>query len=89
METKRVHYKKEPYDIYVGRPSDWGNPFRISKTMSRDEAVDLYENWIRKKPELIERLPELKGKVLGCWCKSDERCHADVLIKLIKEFCED
>lgn len=25
--TKVVHCKKEPYDVYIGRPSKWGNPF--------------------------------------------------------------
>jgi hypothetical protein len=29
--TKVVHCKKEKYDIYIGRPSKWGNPFVISK----------------------------------------------------------
>lgn len=24
---KVVHFKKEPFDIYIGRPSVWGNPF--------------------------------------------------------------
>ena len=22
-----VHCKKEPYDVYIGRPSKWGNPY--------------------------------------------------------------
>ena len=25
--TKVVHCKKELYDVYIGRPSKWGNPF--------------------------------------------------------------
>lgn len=48
MKTKVVHYKKEPFDIYIGRPSKWGNPFthlNLSQTKAvfhaknRDEAV--------------------------------------------------
>jgi len=30
------------------------------------------------KPELLEKLPELKGKVLGCWCAPKEY-HGDIL----------
>lgn len=30
-------------------------------------------------------LLELRGKVLGCWCKP-KACHGDVLVKLIEEY---
>jgi len=26
--TRVVHCKKEPYDVYIGRPSKWGNPLK-------------------------------------------------------------
>ena len=29
----------------------------------------------------MAQLPELKGKVLGCWC-APEGCHGDVLAEL-------
>ena len=50
-----VHCKKSPYDVYIGRPSKWGNPFthkQDGKTLakhivgSRDEAVEAYREWI-------------------------------------------
>lgn len=31
---------------------------------------------------LLDRLEELRGKDLACWCYLGELCHADVLIKL-------
>lgn len=31
---------------------------------------------------LVERLPELRGKNLACWCALDAPCHADVLLEL-------
>ena len=34
-----------------------------------------------KQQHLIESLPELKDKVLGCYCKP-KRCHGDFLAKL-------
>lgn len=84
---KVVHCKKEQYDVYIGRGSKWGNPFIIPKHGNRMQVIDLYEKYIRKKPELINALPELAGKILGCFC-APKPCHGDILIKLYKEFNE-
>jgi hypothetical protein len=62
---KVVHCKKEPYDIYIGRPSKWGNPFLIGKDGSRDEVIEKYRKYILNKPELMASLHELSGKTLG------------------------
>ena len=86
---KRVNFQEESFDVYIGRPSKWGNPFPIRKDRTREQAVQSYEKWIRKKPELLADLHELQGKTLGCWCKTGQLCHGDVLIKLVKEFCEE
>lgn len=83
--TTRVQFQEKPFDIFIGRPSKWSNPFPIRKDRSREEAVRLYEKWIRRKPELLADLHELEGKVLGCWCKEGELCHGDVLIRLLDE----
>lgn len=72
------------YDIFVGRPSKWGNPFVIGVHGDREEVIDRYEEWIRTQPDLIAALPELKGKVLACFC-APRRCHGDILIKLMQE----
>ena len=83
--TKIVHCKKERYDIYIGRPQKWGNPFSIGKDGDRDEVIMKYEDWIKTQPHLLNSLHELKNKTLGCWCKP-QACHGDILIKLIKEY---
>ena len=70
-------------DIYIGRPSKWGNPFQIGKDGSREEVIEKYRKWILKKPELLNSLHELKNKRLGCFCKP-LACHGDVLIELIE-----
>lgn len=80
-----VHCKKSKYDIYIGRPSIWGNPFVIGKDGTRDECISLYENWIKTQPQLMEKLPILVNKTLGCWCKPNLPCHGDVLLKLIEQ----
>ncbi len=32
--------------------------------------------------KMLDRLPELRGKDLACWCRLDQPCHADILLKL-------
>ena len=92
-----VHCKKAPYDVYIGRPSKWGNPFthkQDGKTLakhivgSRDEAVQAYREWITNGDgkHLMNDLHELKNKVLGCWCHP-QSCHGDVLSELVTKHC--
>ncbi len=91
MTPKVVHCKQEDYDVYIGRPSKWGNPYSHKPGMApwpvetREDAIRLYEEWIRSQPELIEAAKkELKDKVLGCWCKPLD-CHGDVLLRIANE----
>jgi len=39
------------------------------------------KQWFFTQPELIAAIPELKGKVLGCWCKP-KACHGNFLAEL-------
>lgn len=48
---------------------------------TRDDVCDKHADWLQSKPELLDALPELKGKVLACWCHS-QRCHGDHLAML-------
>jgi hypothetical protein len=75
-----VHCHKAPYDVYVGRPSKWGNPFTIGED-TRREVIKKYERWLRNNKVLMSQIGELKGKVLGCWCYP-QACHADVLVRI-------
>ncbi len=84
-----VHCKQKSYNVYIGRPSKWGNPFSHQpdtlarfKVATREEAIERYREWILTQSELIAALPELQNKVLGCWC-SPQACHGDVLIELL------
>jgi hypothetical protein len=93
VQTKVVHFKKSEFDIYIGRPSKWGNPYSHKKGTlakffrpTRDECVEAYRQWITEGEgsHLLEDLTELKGKVLGCWCKP-QACHGDVLKDLVNK----
>ncbi len=82
MSTKIVNRHDEPYDIYIGRGTVWGNPFVVGKHGTRDEVIEMYREWLAGQWDLIERLDELRGKVLGCSCKP-KACHGDILVELV------
>lgn len=66
--------------VNVARPSRWGNPFRIAE-YGRERAIALFEEQLVKTDPSTD-LAILRGKNLACWCAPDERCHADVLLRL-------
>lgn len=88
MSDRVVHCKRDPFDVYIGRPSKWGNPFKLPKgydvQADPDRILERYEVHVRTDPALMAALPELRGKVLGCWC-SPRPCHGDVLVRLSDE----
>jgi len=85
--TRVVHCRRQPFDIYVGRPSKWGNPYVIGRDGSRDVVIAKYREYLLASPELTAALPELRGKTLGCWCKP-LACHGDVLAELADKSVE-
>jgi hypothetical protein len=87
--NKRKHVPT-PDDVYIGRPSKWGNCFShmrgtlaCFKASSREEAIAKYREWITQQPDLMAALPNLAGKTLVCWCKPAS-CHGDVLADLVE-----
>jgi hypothetical protein len=82
-QTRVVHCKRSTYDIYIGRPSDWGNPFVIGNDGDRATVIEKYRQWLLTQPELYARIHELRGKTLGCWCKP-AACHGDILVELLE-----
>ena len=83
-----VHCKRARFDVYIGRPSKWGNPIAVPRGYDRvadpERILERYEAHVRSRPDLMAALPELAGKVLGCWC-APQRCHGDVLIRMADE----
>lgn len=83
-----VHCKREAFEVYIGRPSKFGNPWRVTNEASRPRAIGQFESYARERvamqPEFAESVKALHGKVLGCWC-APKACHGDVLLKLAAE----
>lgn len=85
MSCKVVNKYKEPYDIYIGRGSDWGNPFEMKNNSQeeRDRVCDEYEKWFWT-TDLPSQLHKLISKTLGCFCKP-KRCHGDFLAREVNK----
>lgn len=63
----------------IDRRSEWGNPFEMPDDGDRGTVIANYaEHYLPHKPSLLARLPELRGRALGCWC-APEPCHGDIL----------
>lgn len=51
--TRVAHCKRTTFDVFIGRPSPWGNPFSHKpstlakcKVGSREEAIQAYDDWL-------------------------------------------
>eukprot|EP01006_Ploeotia_vitrea_P064373 TRINITY_DN87674_c0_g1_i1.p1 TRINITY_DN87674_c0_g1~~TRINITY_DN87674_c0_g1_i1.p1 ORF type:complete len:165 (-),score=8.70 TRINITY_DN87674_c0_g1_i1:18-512(-) len=91
-----VEWLSDPKHVYVGRrmvyvpgaeQSKWHNPFSVKK-FGREGCIAKYKERLLNgkddkgnKNTLLQELPELEGKVLGCWCHPND-CHAHVLAEL-------
>lgn len=84
-----VNITTEAYEVYIGRGSKWGNPFKMKNQsqQERDRVCDEYEKWFWT-TDLKHDLHELKGKILGCYCKP-LRCHGDFLAREANKLMEE
>lgn len=74
--------RTKKYDVYIGRPSQWGNPFVLRSEDDRETVLSQYRHWLINHPEIVEAAKsELRGKVLGCFC-APKACHGDVLAEI-------
>ena len=79
--------------IYVGRPTKWGNPFKLGDrpwggTISfipiyqptGEKVLEAYRDYVENKCRWIieEAQEELRGKDLACWCKESEPGQPDL-----------
>jgi Domain of unknown function (DUF4326) len=71
--------------VYVGRRTKYGNPY-TEREYGRDKALELYSEWLEDKlKEDPTFLDQLRGKDLACWCRLNERCHADILLAVCSD----
>ena len=94
----RVYNKHKAYPpnaVYIGRGSDWGNPYshlpsgsskyKTIHVPTREDAVTAFKALCDKHPELRKEIKErLRGKDLVCYC-APLACHGDVLLAIANE----
>ena len=84
--SRKKGWRLPPNTLNVARPSRYGNPHRIGfcpvcgVTHTRDEAVAEFEAELSQLS--ANHFEAMRGKNLACWCKLNDRCHADVLLRL-------
>ncbi len=94
--TTVVNRRRESYDVYIGRPRKWGNPFKIGqmhqgRRLTRETAIAAFNDWLLYSDEgvvLQADLGELVGKRLGCYC-NPKACHGDILAELATNRSEE
>lgn len=93
VQRKRERgWKMPPNTVYVGRPTRWGNPFKVDSYMTPMCTLTQYRLWLAGKKgtgggglrrlAVLSHVAELRGKNLACWCPLDQPCHADVLLEI-------
>lgn len=88
----RYHDDAPVEAVYIGRGTPWGNMFSthnhpgvVHIVETREEAVRLYEEYIKTDPQFRKYVKkELKGKDLLCSCKP-KACHGDILLEIANE----
>ena len=96
IEIVNMHLIKpeHAYDIKVDRSTVYGNPYKISKTMTRENACNLFDYFMPDlvAPSQLQKLVDIYikyGKIrLFCWCVP-ERCHGETYKKYIMEHVND
>lgn len=100
MKTRCVHVREAKYDEYIGRAGKgmdgyFGNPFPPDDPnceKSRLESIEKHRRYFLERvetdPVFRNRVLSLKGKTLGCFCKSrktpNKACHGDVIVEWLE-----
>jgi hypothetical protein len=78
-ETKIVNVKFQDCDVYCGRGSKWGNPFKIGVHGNRNQVIEKFATYFVQSG-LVNDIEELRGLALGCHCRP-QRCHLDIIVE--------
>lgn len=88
--SRRKGAKPPPANaVYVGRGTQFGNPFVMGTHGDRDTVIWGYVFWLGQRlpspsgqtPPGRRAVETLRGKDLVCYC-APEACHADILLYL-------
>jgi hypothetical protein len=83
---KKKGKKSSFYDVYCGRGSLFGNPFKIGRDGDRKQVIQKFREYFYKRLTDVrfrDSVLSLKGKILGCYCKPLE-CHLDIIVEYLE-----
>ena len=84
-----VNLQKESYDVYIGRPSRFANPWRVGDHGDRGTVVKKFRNWISSQETLMRFARTLlPGTRLGCFCVPN-MCHGHLLAEIAEGEWDD
>lgn len=80
------HY--DEFDVYIGRGTPLGNPFKaVYGVSTRQEVIALFKKHLWRQIQngtiTLDYLRSLDGKRLGCSCYP-KACHGDVVVQAVK-----
>ena len=94
MQSPKMVFNKliddDSYDVYIGRPSKWKNPFRMRCQSDRRLVIDAFEKFLIQNKDLRHYgMDFLTGKRLGCFCATSAGlsiddpviCHGQIWLK--------
>jgi len=91
-ETTVVNIRYSKCEQLIDRTTIFGNPFPEWK-WGREVCIRKFETYfwdrIERDPAWKAEVLELKGKVLGCWCKQPDRevaCHGDIYVVFLESY---
>lgn len=91
QRRRTTGWRMPPGAVYVGRPTKWGNPYRVGDPHPLNagqfisdarQAVELFRAASTGPGFRAHVRRDLRGRDLACWCALDQPCHADVLLEI-------
>jgi len=108
-QTPVGHCRDDDVDYYIGRGhqgaslgdvpvgvNGWlGNPYTLSDH-EREESISKFKQDLEEAitdPLIRQKIAELHGQTLGCWCRrvdeSEPACHGDVIAEKADEIASE
>lgn len=79
---------KSPREITPGLYGWLGNPFEIGPDGNRAQVIEKFRVYFHQRleddPAFLAAVLDLKGQVLGCFCKP-KACHLDIVVDWLNE----
>lgn len=75
-------------DVYIGRPTIFGNPFEVGRDGTREEVLEKFKQYFLKRlaqdSAFRQAVRALRGKRLVCWCVPLP-CHGQIIAEYLDD----